>query len=353
MSGKPMPATIASKRRFIHMAEQIRATLSRTHAILANTRRWGAPMRFLAATALVAGAALLRWALEGWVHEYNYFLFEFAVAVSAILLGRACGLWAMVLSAFVLPYWFVGPHYTFDLDGEDVVALLLFIGICLVLTMLGELMRGMVDETAAALEEKEILYREFHHRTRNNLQIINTTIALQRRSAHNREVRDNLAEVAQRIAAIARMDELLHRTGGSGTFDAREYFLSLAGDLRFSLAARRPITIVCDSDSCPITRNIADTLGIAMNELVTNALKYAFPDGTPGDLYIRFEEKPDEYVLTVQDNGKGCRQEQRPGTGWRIIESVLRRYDGTMTVEDAGPGCRVVVHLPRRSATAP
>jgi two-component sensor histidine kinase len=90
-------------------------------------------------------------------------------------------------------------------------------------------------------------------------------------------------------------------------------------------------------------------LGIALNELVTNALKHAFAEDTPGNLDVHFSATDRELVLSVQDNGKGCSPEASEGTGWRIITSVVRRYNGTMTVHNAAPGCRAVLRLPREA----
>jgi two-component system, sensor histidine kinase PdtaS len=331
------------------MKAAMKATRSQAQAVLQRTRGWSPGKRYLAATALVVVTALVRWLLSPWLHDYNYFLFDFAVAISAIFLDTASSIWATLLSAVFVTYWFVGPPDSFDLVGSEVVALLIFIFVCLVLSMSAELMRGVTDELYAAHEEKDMLYRELHHRTRNNLQIINTTIALQLRSAKSPEVRANLEEVAERITGFARMEGLLHRAGTSGMLDARDYFSTLTGDLQFSLAARRPVTIECEADSCPISYGVAETLGIALNELVTNALKHAFPEDTPGNLDVRFEAADREFVLTVRDNGKGCRPEAVEGTGWRIINSVVRRYRGTMTIHDADPGCCAVLRLPRET----
>lgn len=327
-----------------------RATRSQAEALLQRTRGWSPGKRYLAATALVVATAAIRWLLAPWLHDYNYFLFDFAVAVCAIFLDTASSIWATILSAVFVTYWFVGPPDSFDLIGSEVVALLIFIFVCLVLTLAAQLLRDVNDDLYAAHEEKDALYRELHHRTRNNLQIINTTIALQLRSVKSPDARANLQEVSDRITGFARMEELLHRAGASGMLDARDYFLTLTGDLRFSLAARRPITIECEADSIPISRDMAETLGIAVNELVTNALKHAFTEDSAGILDVRFAATDRELVLSVQDNGKGCPPEAREGTGWRIINSVMRRYHGTMSVQDASPGCRAVLRLPRRTA---
>lgn len=335
------------------MKGAMKATLSQAESMLQRAQGWSAAMRYLAATGIVVATALLRWLLDRWLHDYNYFLFEFAVVICALFLDMPSSVWAMILSAFIATYWFIGPPDTFDLAGSDVVALLLFILVCLVLSMIAEMKRGLIERLRATQEEKDTLYRELYHRTRNNLQIISTTIALQRRNASNPDVRENLDEVAERISGFARMSELLHMAGTSGTLDARDYFRTLAADLRFSLAARRPIAIECEADSVPISRDVAETLGIALNELVTNALKHAFAEETSGNLDVHFEATDRELILSVQDNGKGCPPEASAGTGWRIITSVARRYQGTMTVQNAAPGCRAVLRLPRETTDEP
>jgi two-component sensor histidine kinase len=166
------------------------------------------------------------------------------------------------------------------------------------------------------------------------------------------EARGSLNSVAGRISAIAQIDQLLGARGADDTVDATTYVKELCGFIATSLVGRRPIALSCDSDLVRIPRDVAETIGIAINELVTNALKYAFAETASGNIRVGLASAPDGIVLTVEDDGRGCTATGEGGTGWRLVSSLAGRHRGTVAVEDAKPGCRVRIHLPCASQAA-
>ncbi|MCR6628645.1 MAG: DUF4118 domain-containing protein [Magnetospirillum sp.] len=326
--------------------------IPQARTIVAHTRRWSASRRYLAATGLVAIAATLRWALDPWLGEANYILFLLVVALSSLLFERGSGLWASILSAVVVAYLFAEPRNNFALTEGDTISLFVFLLSCFLVSLVAEMVRTLADKLLAADQEKETLYRELHHRTRNNLQIIGATIAVQMAKTASRETRDSLQTVADRISSIARLDQLLFRPGMPDEIEACAYLEEITDDINAALVGHRPITVYCDAEKHYIDRALAETLGITVNELVTNALKYAFPDEAAGYLAIQFRAEASALVLTVQDNGKGCPTMALGGSGWKLIQSMLGRHQGTMAVEDAAPGCKVVIRIPSKGRAA-
>jgi two-component system, sensor histidine kinase PdtaS len=238
-----------------------------------------------------------------------------------------------------------------DRDGE---AFFVFLVSALLISGAGESVRNSVERGEATAEElrirehqKDALLREQSHRMRNNLQLITSVLSLQIIRSATPEARDGLQAALDRIKSIARVDDLLRVAGESDVVDAREYLTALAEDIGTSLVVLRPISFAFRAEPYPLTRDIARALGIAINELVTNALKYAFPGDCPGQISIKFAVHDSDLVLIVEDNGKGCVEQVREGTGMRLIRSLVGWHQGIMTRQDALPGCRVIIRVPK------
>lgn len=322
------------------------------HAILRHTRHWGTGRRYLAATGLVALAAAIRWLLDPWMEGANYFLFVLTVALCSLLLERGSGIWASVLSALAVTYVFIPPQFSFAIDRAETVPLVLFLLSCALVTLAAEMVRSLTDRLDASNHQRDVLYRELHHRTRNNFQIIGTTIAMLMYRTSNPEVRASLQVVSDRIDGIVRLNQYLYRPGAGETIDSRDYLQSLTRDISTSLAGLRPVSMACHAEAHPLDRDLAEILGIAVNELVTNVLKYAFPDDRSGSITITFQLEDGTYALSVRDDGQGYDGEAKNGTGWQLIATMVGKYKGSLTAEDAAPGCRVMIRVPVPDKTA-
>ena len=318
------------------------------------SRAWTVPQRYLGATALVLLAWLLCSLIGPALQFYNYVPFECAVAISAVFFARGSSVWATLLGSFIVVYFFVPPTHTFVLNDRDGEAFFVFLVSALLISGAGESVRNSFERVEATAEElrirehqKDSLLREQSHRTRNNLQLITSALSLQIIRSATPEARDSLQAALDRIKSIARVDDLLRDAGESDVVDAREYLTALAEDIGTSLVVLRPISFAFHAEPYPLTRDIARALGIAVNELVTNALKYAFPGDCPGQISINFAVHESDLVLIVEDNGKGCVEQVREGSGTRLIRSLVGWHQGIVTREDAVPGCRVIIRVPK------
>jgi two-component sensor histidine kinase len=313
--------------------------------LVARTSHWSRMRGYATATAVVGAVTVVQIAFAPLLQGNNYFLFVIAVALCATFLDWGAAVWATVLSSAILEYAFLEPRFTVSLEPEHVVPLALFVVGCVLIIIAGQSMRLLVQKLNRTQMEKDALYRELRHRTANNLQLIGATIAMEA-SRTGPEARDSLNSVAGRISAIAQVDQLLGARGADDSVDATTYVKELCGFITTSLVGRRPIALSYHSEAIHIPRDIAETVGIAINELVTNALKYAFAETASGTIRVRLASAADGIVVTVEDNGRGCTTTGEGGTGWRLVSSLAGRHRGTMAVEDAGPGCRVRIHLP-------
>jgi len=313
--------------------------------LVARTSHWSRMRRYAVATAVVGVVTVVQIVFAPVLQANNYFLFVIAVALCATFLDWGPAVWASVLSAAILEYAFLEPRFTVTLEAQHIVPLALYIVGCVLIIIGGQSMRLLVQKLNRMQAEKDALFRELRHRTANNLQIIGATIAMEA-SRTSPEARDSLNSVAGRISAIAQIDQLVGARGADDAVDAATYVEELCGFITTSLVGRRPIMLSYHSEAVRISRDVAETVGIAINELVTNALKYAFAESASGNIRVGLASVADGVVLTVEDDGRGCPTKGEGGTGWRLVSSLAGRHGGTMAVEDSEPGCRVRINLP-------
>lgn len=305
--------------------------------------------RLLGATAGVAAMALILWLLEPVMAPHPYFLFMLVVAVSALLLDRLWGIYALVISIAIIIILFTAPFFSIYIGGRELVSLIVFGISCIALIFVTEMFRKLTNDLDEADRRKAMLMREMQHRVMNNLQVLSSTINLEAADATHEEAKKRLARVGRRVAGMARTARALHHSAHADRYDAREFLSDLVHEIAVSLAADRRIVINCHVDVVEIDRESAELFGLVVNELITNVVKHAFPDGQSGAMAVEFVRSPDnELRLTVSDNGVGCSSTGSRGSGLGLISALARVRGGSVQLEDAQPGCRVVVSLPSR-----
>jgi len=164
------------------------------------------------------------------------------------------------------------------------------------------------EKIKAALVEKELLLRELNHRVKNNLQVINSLLNLQARSIKDEEVRAILQESHSRIKSIAMVHEKLYGSSDFSRIDMNEYFNSLLRSIAHSFNVTEDTVSMKVMADVGIWFNMdmAVHCGLIVNELVTNAFKYAFPDNRKGEICVELKAgKNNTYELVVRDNGIG------------------------------------------------
>jgi PAS domain S-box-containing protein len=209
------------------------------------------------------------------------------------------------------------------------------------------------EEREAALDHQQILLRELNHRVKNNLQMITSVLQLHAGRVRDQEAREQFDRVVERVRTIADLHAQFGSEDRVGQIEFGQYLQQLCDKLTHSVLADRPIGLVCRTDACMIDLDRAVPLGLIVNELVTNAIKYAFPANASGSITLELERKPDDrLVLRVSDSGIGLPAEadKHPGLGHQglgmILVEGLRRQVGA-TIEVTGdPGVTYVISAP-------
>lgn len=194
------------------------------------------------------------------------------------------------------------------------------------------------EQIRKSLEEKEILIKEIHHRIKNNLQIVSSLINLQSMKAESYEAATALDESENRIRAIALIHEKLYKSENLAHIRLRDYIQDLASSIfRFYGVNPHRIQKKLDVDNLKIDIDSAVTLGLILNELISNSLKYAFPNGE-GEIRIELKIKHNQYILTVADNGIGLPKnfnlDQVQTLGIQLVIRLVNQLEGTISVEN-------------------
>jgi PAS domain S-box-containing protein len=192
------------------------------------------------------------------------------------------------------------------------------------------------DALLAALNEKNMLLREVHHRVKNNMQIIISLLVLQSQKLTDEQAKQALSESRQRIFAIAMIHEALYRDQIYSAIDLGIYVKNLVSHLRMAYTGQKEMDVVLDMDDIKIDIDQAVPCGLIINELMTNALNHAFPDGTKGTIRIEAHRiNFNEVLLNVSDDGVGLPSdlnlEDRSSLGLRLVkELVCRQLKGSL-----------------------
>ena len=199
---------------------------------------------------------------------------------------------------------------------------------------------------SASLHEKEVLLREIHHRVKNNLQIVSSLLNLQSRKLTDAALIDVLASTRDRVKAMASVHEQLYESGDFAKIDLCEYIRNL---VRMLTHAHSPAGVsvrpVFDLGSVTVDLNTAVPLSLIANELITNALKYAYSGRREGTLTIGLHADGDWNELRITDDGPGLPAGVEPSTtktlGLRLVRDLARQIRGEVKIESTATGASV------------
>src|ERR1700681_2753066 len=199
-------------------------------------------------------------------------------------------------------------------------------------------------EHAIAGERIGMLLQELTHRVKNSLQIIAAMVSIEARSHKSGEGKAALERVSHRIDALGQLYSKLSKANTVDAVDAATYLDELCRDLIASVHKEGSTSILLktdiESELLPTDRAI--TIGLMVNELVANAVKYAFPDETKGTVLVTFKRAPGELRLTVSDDGKGIDPRRADsGLGGRLVEGFAQQLGGQIKRKSGNKGTTV------------
>lgn len=206
----------------------------------------------------------------------------------------------------------------------------------------------------AANERLEMLVREVHHRVSNSLQMVLSFVAMQAGQTADPSAREALEATQNRIHAISKVHHRLYTRDDLTTIDLDDYLGTLVAELRGSLEKReRPVTLDLRADHIEVSPDEAVSIGVIVNELVSNAAKYAFADSPGGSITIELDRKDGGYTLCVTDDGVGFDRSAAPhgtGMGMRIVSAVTRSLDSELENLAAARGTAFRLTVSRNKA---
>ncbi|WJR75160.1 response regulator [Bradyrhizobium sp. NP1] len=210
------------------------------------------------------------------------------------------------------------------------------------------------DRFAALAAERELLLREVNHRVGNSLQIIASLLHLQASSATQDDVKAALTNAMGRVAAVAQVHRRLYTSHDLKSVLLNQYLDALLEDLRRSAEGNRMSRLTLRAEPIEIDPDRAVAIGIIVNELVMNAVKYAYPD-CAGPIHVDLAGKGGDIELSIADDGVGYNAKSDPrstGMGQRIVSAMAGKLGATVERDPDHAGTRIVLRFDRQDQAA-
>jgi predicted ATPase/anti-sigma regulatory factor (Ser/Thr protein kinase) len=215
------------------------------------------------------------------------------------------------------------------------------------------LQNASLEAENASLAEKEALLKEVHHRVKNNLQLISSLLSLQANRITDPAVAELFSESRNRVRSMALVHENLYRAGNLAKISMEVHVRTLVAQLRqaYGLEAQR-IALETTVSDVHLEMSRAVSSGLIINELVSNALKHAFPTGRPGRVWVELNATDADATLVVRDDGVGLSSEFDLAScstlGMQLVADLTAQLHGTVTVTRS-PGTAFTIVFPLAS----
>jgi PAS domain S-box-containing protein len=194
-----------------------------------------------------------------------------------------------------------------------------------------------------SLIEKETLLKEIHHRVKNNMQIITSMLNLQTDYIQDTNTKDILIESRNRVKSMAMIHEKLYLSSDLSHINFRDYVRNLVSDIFYSYTIQLgTIDLVFDIEDVELNMETAMPLGLIINEIVTNSLKFAFPENI-GSVIIKMKSQNGSFNLVIADDGIGLPDdfdfEKPKSLGLQLVKSLVEQIDGEIEVDNSNGTC--------------
>lgn len=263
----------------------------------------------------------------------------------------------------LLAWYFYWPvRHSFQTENSEGLLTVVFIAIGAVLTIaISEAFRRVAHhariERDREIADRDLLLDEFDHRMKNNFQIVASILDIQRRRTSG-EVAEALGVALHRVESIGRAHRHLYRGAhDTGAVEMNAYLTDLCDALSDALLLRGGVTVTCNSDAALVPRDRAVSIGLVLNELVTNAAKHAFEGREGGCIAVTFSDAPSKWTLIVADDGRGMPTDagapvvpsghSDSGLGSRLIPAFARQAGGAIVTESDPSGTTATLEIPK------
>lgn len=204
------------------------------------------------------------------------------------------------------------------------------------------------EKLESALESEQRLHHELIHRVKNNLTLLTSLIHFRQQSSEDEAVNEVLDDLEHRILAIQAVHEILDRAGEIDWVQAGDLIKRLCEQLGNSLAGDN---IRIENELLDVKLNVRDAtpLALLINELITNAIKHAFPDGSDGKVVVSLQKNgEDKLEVRIADNGHGIMEKKSSGSGSALVNAFARQIGGELERHSDGKGTRWTFIFPHR-----
>ena len=274
----------------------------------------------------------------------GFFILLPGIFLSGLLFDRGSAFFATAIGCLFGVY-ILFPGFQLP-SNVAYVPLVLFMFTGFFLAIAAETLREAMQRITAAEHEKDLLLRELRHRTKNDIMNITSVLRIQARQATTPEIRDSLMGAAGRVEVMGDVHTFLEHS--PETVNLGAYVTDLCQRLSAAHRGVRPINIVVDAEEAHVKPEHTLPVGMIVNELVSNSLKYAFPGGRPGRIGVSVRDGGGaDLVMRVEDDGIGCPDDVPEGTGSVLMKLMTRQIGGSMARETPAQGCAITVRIPK------
>lgn len=211
-----------------------------------------------------------------------------------------------------------------------------------------------LSQLTAKNAENELLLKEIHHRVKNNLEVISSLLALQSAKIEDPEIQEAMLASQNRVQSMGILHQKLYQNEHLAFIEMKNYFADLAENILDSYNLTEQITVEFPMKEIELDVDTAVPVGLIINELLTNSLKYAFPKGKLGKISISLEEIGQGMLhLCIADNGIGKAlhaKAQGTGFGTQLVDLLTRQIEGTLQ-QEVNNGTRISVKFKKVKAT--
>ncbi|HFA47649.1 MAG TPA: sensor histidine kinase [Bacteroidetes bacterium] len=196
------------------------------------------------------------------------------------------------------------------------------------------LLKTTNNELEKRNSENELLLKEIHHRVKNNLETVSSLLALQSAHVQDPTVLDAMQESQNRVQSMGIIHQKLYQGKNLAAIEMKDYFINLSENILDSFGAENRINVECAMDALELDVDTAVPVGLIVNELLTNALKYAFPENIEGQIKISLKEiEKGKLELKIADNGvgKNILENKKPtGFGTQLVQLLTTQLGGKL-----------------------
>ena len=304
----------------------------------------------------MATTCLFQLPIERHVPGEPFLLFLLVVIAATLAFGASIGFVGVGLTTLLSILFFepVGSFalwHAIDLIKIELYAILASCCVIAFARLCNMFIAARQDaETSKRLSEtKSILLREMAHAVANDFASIAALITVRSNTIGDARAKAILDEAVEQIRIMGQVHSRLRAGDRDVSLGSRAFLENLCDELKASLARGRRISIQCEADDVPLSTHQAISVGLVVNELVTNAIKHAFPDDRRGRIRVCFEARKDNQLqLCVLDDGVGFTNhpQRKGGLGQELVKGLSRELDGHLEIKTSEEGSSFCLRIP-------